>query len=109
MEEKPKVPSDYTPEMLGYAADEEIDRIIDEDIRSRLRENLVIRLDLSDREKYSDELLAKVDKLRTVCANITNEDFLKYLIDEPDGKTVRDYIDKKYSEITGKGENDGNI
>ncbi len=109
MEEKPKVLSDYTPEMLGYAADEEIDRIIDEEIRSHLRETLVIRLDLLDRGKYSDELLAKVDKLRTVCANISNEDFLKYLIDEPDGKTVRDYIDKKYSEITGKEKNDGNI
>lgn len=109
MEEKPKVLSDYTPEMLRHASDEEIDRIIDEDIRSRLRKTLVIRFDLLDRDKYSDELLAKVDKLRTVCANISDEDFLKYLIDEPDGKTVRDYIDKKYSEITSKEENDGNI
>ena len=104
MEEKPKVLSDYTPEMLQYAMEEELDKVIYAEIRLHLRKNLVIRLDLLDREKYSDELLAKVDKLRTVSANISDEDFLKYLIDEPDGKTVRDYIDMKYMEITSKEE-----
>lgn len=107
MDEKPKVLSDYTPEMLQYAMEEELDKVIYAEIRLHLRENLIVRLDLLDREKYDDELLAKVDKLRTVAANITDEDFLKYLIDEPDGKTVRDYIDKKYMEITGKGEANG--
>ena len=103
------VPPEIFSKKAMSAPDDELDKIIDEEIRSQLRETLVIRLDLLDRGKYSDELLAKVDKLRTVCANISNEDFLKYLIDEPDGKTVRDYIDKKYSEITGKEENDGSI
>ena len=102
MEEKPKVLSDYTPEMLRCALDEEIDRVIQNEVRLHLRKNLIIRLDLLDREKCDNEILAKVDKLRTVCANITDEDFLKYLIDEPDGKTTRDYIDEKYMEITKK-------
>ena len=105
MERKPRTLSDYTPEMLGYAPDEEIDRIIKEEVRVHLRRELVVRLDLLDREKYDDAILAKVDKLRTVCANITDDDFLKYLIDEPDGKAIRDYIDKKYMEITGKEKN----
>lgn len=101
-------PEGIRPEIFSKEAmslpDDELDKIIKEEVRSQLRENLVIRLDLLDREKYSNELLAKVDKLRTVCANISDEDFLKYLIDEPDGKTVRDYIDKKYMEITGEDE-----
>lgn len=102
MEKKPK---DYTPEMLGYVLDG-IDRAIQNDVRLHLRKNLVAMLDLINREKCDNEILAKVDKLRTVCANITDEDFLKYLIDEPDGKTSRDYIDEKYMEITEKGMRD---
>ena len=98
MEKKTK---GYTPEMLGYVLDG-IDRAIQNDVRLHLRKNLVTMLDLINREKCDNEILVKVDKLRTVCANITDEDFLKYLIDEPDGKTIRDYVDEKYMEITKK-------
>ena len=37
MEKKPKVLSDYTPEMLRCASDEEIDRAIQNEVRLHLR------------------------------------------------------------------------
>lgn len=104
-------PEDIRPEIFSKEAmslpDDKLDEVINENVRLHLREDLIVRLGSLDRDRYDDKILAKADKLRTVCANITDEDFLKYLIDEPDGKTIRDYIDQKYMAITGKDEANG--
>ena len=90
------------PRYIGRLSEKEMDEIVDKSLRRFLRDDLVARIDLMDRTGLNEESLAKVDKLRTVCANITNEDFFKYIIDEKDSNKTRAYIDQKYLEITNK-------